>query len=282
MRLNRSKLVGFAGLNKSYFSLFTSPFLALLTTLLVGVSAPAEVFSLGVYFLLATAFLNSYNNVMDVKSDALTKQGFPIPAGVITSAEAMAYSTSLAMLSVIVALRTLFVQIAAGAMLLLDLLLAFLYSTPKVRLKRFPVVKGSTLVSHTFLIPFIVAVLLTERNLLSYSMVIPPIFLMGLGIHTVQDIGDVRGDRFMGDKTIPLLFGTKKAVVFALSLVLSALMYVVFLEVQLKTLAILSLLAQTAMVSLLLFREELWKNVFWGSSAVSFLTLASLLYRCCV
>lgn len=281
MGLNRYKLLGFAALNKSYFSLFTSPLLALFTSLLVGVSALWKTLSFGTFFLLATAFLNSYNNIMDVKSDAITKKGFPIPAGIITPKEALRYSTFLFALSMIVALLVAFVNVVAGLILFLDLLLAFLYSAPRIRLKRFPGVKGSILVSHTLLIPFTAAAVLTGRNPLSSIAAVPPLFLMGLSIHTVQDIGDVKGDRLIGDKTIPLIFGTRKAVVLALVLLLIAVTYVAFLEVQLKTAAISSLLAQATMLAFLLFKEGLWKHVFWGCSAISFLTLATLLYRCC-
>jgi hypothetical protein len=90
--MKKSKICGFLALPRSYFSLTTSPAIALLVSLMVGISEPATLTILYFFYLLSTAFLNSYNNLMDARSDALTKDRFPIPLGLVTLREAYLFS----------------------------------------------------------------------------------------------------------------------------------------------------------------------------------------------
>ncbi|MEM3053176.1 MAG: hypothetical protein QXJ47_02330, partial [Candidatus Caldarchaeum sp.] len=74
------KIRGFAALPKSYFSLFTSTLMASVIVMTVTGTGPLDLWIFSLFFFLSTAFLNSFNNLMDIKSDYFTKDNFPLPS----------------------------------------------------------------------------------------------------------------------------------------------------------------------------------------------------------
>jgi len=279
--MKKSKIYAFLALPRSYFSLTTSPAIALLVSLMVGISEPATLTILYFFYLLSTAFLNSYNNLMDARSDALTKDRFPIPLGLVTLREAYLFSASTFTVAAVLATLIASLNNFAGYTAFANLALSFLYSAPNVRLKRFPLIKGGVLVAHTLLTPFIVANLILGHNPLHRINPLIPLFLIGLAVHIVQDIGDVEGDKLMGDKTLPIILGVKNSVILALGLITISAMLIVFYEGSFKVIALVLTTAQLPLLCMLFIREEMWKYVFWISSTLSAGVVASLLNGCC-
>jgi chlorophyll synthase len=169
----------------------------------------------------------------------------------------------------------------AGYAAFTDLALAFLYSSPSIRLKRFPLVKGGVLVAHTLIIPFTVANLILGKSPLHGTNPIIPLFLLGLAVHTVQDIGDIEGDKMMGDKTLPIILGVKKSVSLSLILLIISAGLLAVYDAPYKVLGLAIIAAQIPLLSVLLFRVELWKYVFWVTSVLAAGVVASILYGCC-
>ncbi len=279
--MKKSKIYGFLALPRSYFSLTTSPAIALLVSFMAGLSELKTLTLLGFFYLFSTAFLNSYNNLMDARSDALTKDKFPIPLGLVTFREASLFSASTFTVAAVLAALIASLNNFAGYMAFANLALGFLYSAPNVRLKRFPLIKGGVLVAHTLLTPFIVANLILGHNPLHRINPLIPLFLIGLAVHIVQDIGDVEGDKLMGDKTLPILLGVKNSVILALGLIIVSAMLIIFYEGFSKVLALVLTTAQLPLLCMLLIREEMWKYVFWTCSTLSAGVVASILHGCC-
>jgi len=273
----KDKLRGFLLMPKSYFSLLTSPLMASFAAFLVGLRDTALLTILASFFLLSTAALNSFNNLMDARSDAITKKGFPIPKKLITYREAAAFS--LAMFITATPLAFLFVQVKllAGILMLTDLLLGFLYTAPKIRLKRLPIVKGIVLVAHTLILPLMITSSIIGTSFTRFFDVLIPLTLVGLSVHTLQDIGDVEGDRLMGDKTIPVLLGLEKTVLLTVLMFSAALLYVLFLNVELKIVAVASIIFEIILALLLLWFSGRWYQVFMFESLLSLFVLWALL-----
>jgi|FaiFalDrversion3_1042247.scaffolds.fasta_scaffold07137_1 4-hydroxybenzoate polyprenyltransferase len=279
--MKKEKIFGFLALPRSYFSLVASPTFALMVSFLIGLTDVRTLLLLGSFFLLATAFLNSYNNLMDARADALTKDRFPIPLGLVTLREGLLFSIILFIAAAIIALPLYNINNLSGYVAYINLFLAFLYSAPKIRLKRFPFVKGSILVAHTLLIPFFMANLILGHNPTERLTLVIPLFLIGIGTHTIQDIGDIQGDKVMGDKTIPIILGVKNSVALSLLMVVISAILLTTYETPLKQVTLVLIIAEIPPLLLLLIRKDAWKYVFWLCSALSAGVVASLLYGCC-
>jgi len=268
-------------LTKSYFSIASVTLLTIITSLLAGVRSLETLLMLVGFFILLTAALNSYNNLVDARADAITKQGFPIPAGMVSPRLAALVSTSLyaAALALLAALTL--ASPLAGLALSLDVLLSYLYSAPPVRLKRLPVVKGAILVSHSLLFPFSAAVILAGGNPIHSVDRLSILFIMGMAGHTLQDFGDIEGDRLLGDRTLPILLGVKSAVYATISMYLLALTLSIAVSHTLQTYTIILLTLQTVLAIPLLRQIGLWPIIFKVNALLSIATVATTLYSCC-
>jgi len=276
-----SKHYGFLALPRSYFSLTASPAIATLVSILVGVSELTNLTLLYLFFLFSTAFLNSYNNLMDARSDALTKDRFPIPLGLVTFSEALLFIGLAFTAAAVTATIISGVSNLAGYVAFTNLALAFLYSAPKIRLKRYPLVKGGVLVAHTLLFPYTTANLMLGQNPLNRISPLLPLLLVGLAVHTIQDIGDVEGDKVMGDKTLPIILGVKKSVLLSLTLLLASGGLLALYEAPYKAIGLGFIAIQIPLLFVLYVPEKIWKHVFWIISILSSGVVASILYGCC-
>ncbi|MCS6783629.1 MAG: UbiA family prenyltransferase [Candidatus Caldarchaeum sp.] len=234
-------------------------------------------FLLGMFFFLSTAFLNSFNNIMDTRSDRLTKQNFPLPNGLVTVKQAALFSAGLFSAAFFVATAGSTRFATTSYILLFNLLLAFLYSAPVIRLKRYPIVKATVLIAHTVFLPMAAAATAVNRDITSHLPVAAPVYLMGLAIHTIQDIGDVAGDRLVGDKTFPILLGVRRSLVIVLALLLGAGVSAWFVSDSLRFPVMFGLVSMGLLVSTLFLHPGRWKQVFWGCSFLSFFVLMLLL-----
>ena len=274
------KLRGIAALPKSYFSLFTSPLMASIAFLIVSEIKLSDLLYFSLFFFLSTTFLNSFNNLMDVIADSVTKDGFPLPTGVIGRDVATSFSLVVLFLA-FVSLITINLKWPNGTtILILDLMLGFLYSAPKIRLKRYPVLKGTILILHTAIIPIIAGALVSSKSVSDYLAVIVPLFFIGLAVHTVQDIGDIRGDVLIGDRTLPSIFGVKVSVLIMLLFYLVATIFTwVWINNIYKNFIILLYFIQAFLSSLLFNHPTIWKKVYWMISCISVMVLFLLLIK---
>lgn len=214
---------------------------------------------------------------MDVRSDSVTKKGFPIPSGVVSRNEAALFSAGLLFGALTFAAVIIQGMPSLTQLLFLQLLLAFLYSAPRIRLKRYPVIKASTLMAHTVFLPITMAISAKDIGLNYEWWALVPIYLMGMGIHVIQDIGDVEGDRLVGDMTFPVLLGVKNSVLIVLVLFLAAGLLTLLTPIVSRVFVLLGLLFQGLVASVLFLRPEWWKYCFWSCSAASYIVLVVLL-----
>lgn len=274
------KIRGFAALPKSYFSLFTSPFMASVTLIIVSETGPLDSWIFALFFFLSTAFLNSYNNLMDIKADYLTKENFPLPSGCISPREATFFSAATLLAAVATLIPIGARNSYAAGILLIDLLIGYIYSAPKIRLKQYPVIKATMLIMHTAILPIIVGSILVNKEVADYLTVVVPVYVMGLAVHTVQDIGDVVGDVLVGDKTFPSILGVRNSVFLILLLFMSAAFLTwLLIDVGYKFLIMLLYLGQIILSTTLFIRTSLWKTVYWSTALIAFLVLVLLLIK---
>ena len=274
------KLRGIAALPKSYFSLFTSPLIATIAFLIVSEVKLYDLLYVSLFFFLSTAFLNSFNNLMDVAADSVTKNGFPLPTRVIGRGVATSFSLVVLFIAFVTLIPIDLKWPNLTIILILDLILGFLYSAPKIRLKRFPILKGTILILHTAIIPIIAGALVSNKNVSDYLTVIVPLYLIGLAVHTVQDIGDIAGDVLVGDWTFPSIFGVKISVLIMLLFYLAAAVFIwIWVNNGYKNFVILLCFVQGLLSLLLLNRPTIWKIVYWMLSLISVVVLFLLLIK---
>ncbi len=274
------KIRGFAALPKSYFSLFTSTLMASVIVMTVTGTGPLDLWIFSLFFFLSTAFLNSFNNLMDIKSDYFTKDNFPLPSGQISPKEASLFSAATLIVSAATLILIGAINSSAAGVLLIDLLIGYFYSAPKVRLKRYPVIKATVLIMHTAILPLIVGLTLANKSITDYLTVVFPVYVMGLAVHTVQDIGDVVGDVLVGDKTFPSMMGIKNSVsLIVLLFMLAAVFTWLVIDVNYKVLIMFLFFIQIVISMLLFIRINLWKIVYWSTALIAFAILVFLLVK---
>ncbi|GBC68950.1 Protoheme IX farnesyltransferase [archaeon HR01] len=276
-----ARLLDILALTKSYFSIASVALLTLVSTLLAGVRDQYIILALLAFFIFLTASLNSYNNLMDARADALTKKGFPIPSGAVSTEMATLVSASLYGVSIVLLGWLSTINPYAGLILAADLILSFLYSAPRIRLKRLPVLKGSVLVFHSLFAPFTAASVISGFNPLNISDRLATAFVMGMANHTLQDFGDMEGDRLLGDRTLPLMLGVRRCLYAVLAMYLLAMGLAALSTSSLQPFTLALLAAQAALTTPLLRDIRLWHIIFKVNAALSIATVVTIFYGCC-
>lgn len=160
--------------------------------------------------VLAAAVLNAASNglnqICDLENDRINKPHRPLPAGLMTRAQAwvfvaVTYIAALAMVAV-VNWETLAIYVLAA-------LATVAYSAPPLRLKRHPV-------ASNFTIALIRGELLKVAGWAAVSTVLRSLepwyigfiyFVFLLGATTTKDFADIEGDRAAGCITLPVRYG---------------------------------------------------------------------------
>jgi 4-hydroxybenzoate polyprenyltransferase len=160
--------------------------------------------------VLAAAVLNAASNglnqICDLENDRINKPHRPLPAGVMTQAQAwvfvaVTYIAALAMVAV-VNWETLAIYVLAA-------LATMAYSAPPLRLKRHPV-------ASNFTIALIRGELLKVAGWAAVSTVLRSLepwyigfiyFVFLLGATTTKDFADIEGDRAASCITLPVRYG---------------------------------------------------------------------------
>ncbi|MEM4374238.1 MAG: UbiA family prenyltransferase [Nitrososphaerota archaeon] len=268
-------------LTKSYFSIISVALLTATTSILAGVRSLDTILTILAFFILLTAALNSYNNLMDARSDAVTKRGFPIPAGAVPVSWAVAVAASLYLAAFLMLTRISAINVAAGLILGVDVLLSYLYSAPRVRLKKIPLLKGAVLVSHSLVFPFSAASFIAGNNPLNSLDRLAVTFIMGMAGHTLQDFGDIEGDRMMGDRTLPIVLGVRGGVYATIAIYLLALALAFLVNHTLQAYTLVFLALQAVLSTFLLRDAGLWTIIFKVNAVLSIVTVAAVFYTCC-
>jgi geranylgeranylglycerol-phosphate geranylgeranyltransferase len=156
-----------------------------------------ESFLLAVAGILATAFGNVVNDIVDIESDIINHADRPLPRGILTRREAQLYAVLLAFGSMMTAVSVS--RLHAGATIL-PLALLIIYA---VRFKAVPLI-GNILVS--LLVAY--AILFGSLGAAEwYQVVVPALlaFLLNFSREIIKDIQDEIGDRSAGVHTTAVL-----------------------------------------------------------------------------
>lgn len=187
-----------------------------LTTVLFGYlfALPwLEAVLLALTFVILTAVLNSLNAITDVQGDRVSWPDRPLPLGVVSERRAWIFVTSsyFAAFAVSWVLSAIHFEELAIAALTIDAGLIFAYSVRPVRLKTVPFAGSLSLIAHFVVLPLFAAWALAESSLPFPVGLLAFLMLNGWATATVEDFGDIAGDRVLRDWTAPAAFGPSRA-----------------------------------------------------------------------
>jgi geranylgeranylglycerol-phosphate geranylgeranyltransferase len=168
---------------------------------------------------------NTFNSVIDVEIDMISKPYRPLPSGKITTKNALIYAIILYLLALWIAyhLTDQFFIIA-----LISAIITIFYSLPKIKLRKYPL--SGNLIGASFiglLCPLAGWALEPSNPIPTYFLGFT--FLFSLSLCITKDLEDVPGDRTYSIKTIPVMFGIKKAIQVAFLLLIFSFVYMIVL-----------------------------------------------------
>ncbi len=179
---------------------------------LKGVSLPvlASAFIVG-FSISASAMI--LNDIADIEIDRVNAPQRPLPSGRISIREAFYCYAMCTLVGILASTYTGFdslivASLGAAASVLYDL---------RLKLSGFP---GNVLVAFSTSLPFLYAYTVVEaptRRILFFWVMV---FLAVLAREIIKDIADVEGDRRKGARTIPIVYGERKASLIAFIIIL--------------------------------------------------------------
>jgi geranylgeranylglycerol-phosphate geranylgeranyltransferase len=159
---------------------------------------------------------NMFNEVFDVEADKINKPRRPIASGKLDRKSALVASLMLMISGV---LWSYFVDLDVFLLAIIALVFGILYSSPKVRFKDVPLTTMLTLgVGYGIIIPLSGWFLFGSWQNVTGWLIISMSFPWFFGASNSKDFKDVPGDRINGTKTLPILIGEKKTIIFMLVL----------------------------------------------------------------
>jgi 4-hydroxybenzoate polyprenyltransferase len=172
------------------------------------------------YLLLSVSFLiagyNSFNAITDKYIDKINKPHRPLAKGAITEGEALYATIAFFVISLI---ASYLINTNALIIDVMAVILAILYSLPKVNLKKILGVGTLTAnILYTVLFP-LVGWAASSSQILPIGLIIY-LFFFGIGIATLKDFEDVIGDNWHGSHSLLSFFGYSKTVAFVLLTIL--------------------------------------------------------------
>ncbi len=194
----------FGGLGGSLLALFSNEF---------------EGFDWGtlVYGIATLVLLNAASNCMNASYDAhidrINKPYRPIPKGLISRDEASSLAFALYGIAFI---RAIFISIEFWALVMLITAITIYYSMPPIRLKKRLWVSNISIAFARGLLGFVAAWAIFGDPLDPTPWVIGGImFIYLVGATTSKDFTDMDGDRTYGMRTLPVVYGPKRAAIIA-------------------------------------------------------------------
>jgi 4-hydroxybenzoate polyprenyltransferase len=162
---------------------------------------------------LLNAASNGINQIYDLAIDRVNKPKRPLPSGAITLAEAWTFTL------ICYAIALVFAWLAAPEgrhecfwIVLVATFLTWVYSAPPFRTKRHPILANVTIAIPRGMLLKVAGWSAVKTILGLEPWFIGAIFgLFLLGASSTKDFADIEGDRADGCKTLPILFGVKKA-----------------------------------------------------------------------
>lgn len=169
-------------------------------------------FAASLLYAVINSASNAFNQVYDLDIDAVNKPSRPIPSGTISIKGALAFSIVLYCASIAVAalVSTYFLLFTA-----LFIAITILYSIPPFRLKkRLWVSNLSIAVARSWLL------FLAGWSIYPFTNPLEPtiwfvglvLFVFLLGSSATKDFTDLEGDRLHDMRTLPVVYGTKRAI----------------------------------------------------------------------
>jgi len=160
--------------------------------------------------LCLNAASNSINQFCDIKTDEISKPFRPIPRGDISLKNSLIFSIGLYITSLVLGI---FINLQFYILLIIFAIISILYSVPPFRIKRkWYLSNFSIAISRGLLLTLLGWSIVTSiwNPLPWYLGLIFTLYHFGAG--TIEDFQDVEGDKKENVITIPIKYGTKKAI----------------------------------------------------------------------
>src|SRR5687768_13397351 len=220
--------------------------------------------------LMITAGMYILNDLVDADADKANSKNRPIPSGLVSKKQAWSFiiltnGAAVGMLTLIVTLNL------ANTILVVPMILVWIrYSVPKkiAFMNRFLLKNIS--ISFFYILCIMLGISSSYGIELAVNNPVGPIHIMAIsGImifvgSIVNDLGDTKGDRAAGRRTIPIVLGGEKTIKMLIILlgsmpVISWILYVTFLGHD-DAISIMTPIAVTIAATLALFRmTSIWK-----------------------
>lgn len=163
-----------------------------------------------------------YNDIKDLEDDLKIKElgspaqsRRPLGSGKISKSMLKKFAIFSAIIGVLVAFA---INMQVFILQLAFIVLGLLYSTNPIRLKKRFLMKQLTIMAGLMIVHLSGSLTLGVINPLILFLMLVSVLLV-IGINPLVDLRDIRGDRFVGVKTIPVIWGPEMTVRLALSVV---------------------------------------------------------------
>ena len=234
---------------------------------------------------LLTGYTQTINDYYDREIDAINEPYRPIPSGAIPLNQVIAQILVLLLGGIGVAA---ILDITAGhtdfimtKLALGGSLVAYIYSAPPLKLKQNGWLGNYALGASYIALPWWAGHAL--YGTLNWTVVVVTLFysLAGLGIAVVNDFKSVEGDRELGLKSLPVMFGVQNAALISATAIdvfqIGIAVYLVTVGEQLlASLIVLLVIPQITFQDMYFLRDPLKNDVKYQASAQPFLVIGML------
>ncbi len=234
---------------------------------------------------LMTGYTQTLNDFYDKEIDAINEPYRPIPSGAISIPQVV--TQIFVLLAAGLAIAYL-LDVWAGhefptmtVLTLLGTFLAYIYSAPPLKLKQNGWLGNYALGASYIALPWCAGQALFGK--LDVTIVILTLFysLSGLGIAIVNDFKSVEGDRQLGLKSLPVMFGVDKAAWICVLMIdvfqIAIGLYLLTIHQNLyATILLLFVIPQITFQDMYFLRNPLENDVKYQASAQPFLVLGML------
>jgi chlorophyll synthase len=234
---------------------------------------------------LLAGYTQTMNDFYDREIDAINEPYRPIPSGAIPLQQVIAQIWILLLAGLAVAFG---LDLWAGhdfpimtALAIGGSFVSFIYSAPPLKLKQNGWLGNYALGASYIALPWWAGHALFGE--LNWTIVALTLFysLAGLGIAVVNDFKSVEGDRALGLKSLPVMFGVEKAALISATAIdvfqIGIAVYLVFVGEQvLASILLLLVIPQITFQDMYFLRDPLKNDVKYQASAQPFLVLGML------
>lgn len=234
---------------------------------------------------IMTGYTQIMNDYYDREIDAINEPYRPIPSGAISLNQVVTQIWVLLIAGMMIAVA---LDLWAGhesftvtKIAVIGAFLAYIYSAPPLKLKQNGWLGSYALGASYITLPWCVGHALFGE--LNWRVVAVTMFysLAGLGIAIVNDFKSVEGDRTLGLKSLPVMFGVDRAALISATMIdvfqIGIAGYLVFLGQQLyATVLMLLVIPQITFQDMYYLRNPLKNDVKYQASAQPFLVIGML------